>query len=204
MAKHLTHELYEELKGVLFNDSSLKGAHFIELCDKNRTPLVFLQNITGFMVGREYEARGICKDGAKFIMVQSGASVPKFTVMVNGSFGAGNYGMCGRAYDGRFIFSWPNHQIGIMGAEQAANTLADVKVRQLERAGEKPTDAEIEAIRRPVLESYARESSAYYATSQIWDDGLIDPVDTRNALGMAISASLNTPIEDPHYGVLRF
>ena len=189
--------------GVLFNDSSLKGAHFIELCDKNRTPLVFLQNITGFMVGREYEARGICKDGAKFIMVQSGASVPKFTVMVNGSFGAGNYGMCGRAYDGRFIFSWPNHQIGIMGAEQAANTLADVKIRQLERAGQTPTAAEIEAIRQPVIESYARESSAYYATSHLWDDGLIDPVDTRNALGMAISASLNTPIDEPHYGVLR-
>ncbi len=189
--------------GVLFNDSSLKGAHFIELCDKNRTPLVFLQNITGFMVGREYEARGICKDGAKFIMVQSGASVPKFTIMVNGSFGAGNYGMCGRAYDGRFIFSWPNHQIGIMGAEQAANTLADVKIRQLERAGETPTEAEIEAIRAPVLESYAREASAYYATSQIWDDGIIDPVDTRNALGIAISASLGVPFEDPHYGVLR-
>jgi 3-methylcrotonyl-CoA carboxylase beta subunit len=189
--------------GVLFNDSSLKGAHFIELCDQNRTPLVFLQNITGFMVGREYEARGICKDGAKFIMTQSGASVPKFTVIVNGSFGAGNYGMCGRAYDGRFIFSWPNHQIGIMGAEQAANTLADVKIRQLERAGEKPTEAEIEAIRAPILESYARESSAYYATSQLWDDGIIDPVDTRNALGVAISASLNAPIPEPRYGVLR-
>lgn len=189
--------------GVLFNDSSLKGAHFIELCDKNRTPLVFLQNITGFMVGREYEARGICKDGAKFIMTQSGASVPKFTVMVNGSFGAGNYGMCGRAYDGRFIFSWPNHQIGIMGAEQAANTLAEVKVRQLERAGETLSDEDIEAIRQPVIESYARESSAYYATSHLWDDGIIDPVDTRNALGLAISASLNTPIEEPSYGVLR-
>jgi len=189
--------------GVLFNDSSLKGAHFIELCDKNRTPLVFLQNITGFMVGQEYEARGICKDGAKFIMVQSGASVPKFTVMVNGSFGAGNYGMCGRAYDGRYIFSWPNHQVGIMGAEQAANTLAEVKIRQLERAGEKPTDDEIDAIRTPIIESYAQESSAYYATSHLWDDGLIDPVDTRNALGIAISTSLNTPIEPPSYGVLR-
>jgi 3-methylcrotonyl-CoA carboxylase beta subunit len=189
--------------GVLFNDSSLKGAHFIELCDQNRTPLVFLQNITGFMVGREYEARGICKDGAKFIMTQSGASVPKFTVMVNGSFGAGNYGMCGRAYDGRFIFSWPNHQIGIMGAEQAANTLVDVKIRQLERAGEAPSEAEIEAIRAPIIESYARESSAYFATSHLWDDGVIDPVDTRNALGIAISAALNAPIPEPGYGVLR-
>ena len=189
--------------GVLFSESSLKGAHFIELCDKNRTPLVFLQNITGFMVGREYEAGGICKDGAKFIMTQSGASVPKFTVMVNGSFGAGNYGMCGRAYDGRFIFSWPNHQIGIMGAEQAANTLADVKIRQLERAGQTLGEAEIRAIREPVIESFARESSAYYATSHLWDDGIIDPVDTRNALGMAISASLHTPIDEPSYGVLR-
>ena len=189
--------------GVLFSDSSLKGAHFIELCDKNRTPLVFLQNITGFMVGREYEAGGICKDGAKFIMTQSCASVPKFTVMVNGSFGAGNYGMCGRAYDGRFVFSWPNHQIGIMGAEQAANTMADVKIRQLERAGETPSPEQIEAIREPIIEGFARESSAYYATSHLWDDGIIDPVDTRNALGIAISASLHTPIDEPSYGVLR-
>jgi 3-methylcrotonyl-CoA carboxylase beta subunit len=189
--------------GVLFNDSSLKGAHFIELCNQNRTPLVFLQNITGFMVGREYEARGICKDGAKFIMTQSCSSVPKFTVMCNGSFGAGNYGMCGRAFDPRFIFSWPNHQIGIMGAEQAANTLADVKIRQLERQGGTVSPEEIAQIREPVLESFERESSAYYATSQIWDDGIIDPVDTRNALGIAISAALHTPIEEPRYGVLR-
>ena len=189
--------------GVLFNDSSLKGAHFIELCNQNKTPLVFLQNITGFMVGREYEARGICKDGAKLIMTQAGSEVPKFTIMCNGSFGAGNYGMCGRAYDGRFIFSWPNHQIGIMGAEQAANTLADVKIRQLERQGLEVSDAEIEEIRQPVIESYARESSAYYATSHLWDDGIIDPVDTRNALGIAISASLGAPIAEPSYGVLR-
>ena len=190
--------------GVLFNDSSLKGAHFIELCNQNRTPIVFLQNITGFMVGREYEARGICKDGAKFIMAQAGSAVPKLTVMVNGSFGAGNYGMCGRAYDGRFVFSWPNHQIGIMGAEQAANTLADVKVRQLERAGQTLSPEEIEAIRGPVLESYERESSAYYATSHLWDDGIIDPADTRNALGIALSVARNTPIEEPRYGVMRF
>ncbi len=189
--------------GVLFNDSSLKAAHFIELCNQNRTPLLFLQNITGFMVGREYEAKGICKDGAKMIMTQAGSEVPKFTVMVNGSFGAGNYGMCGRAYDPRFIFTWPNHQIGIMGAEQAANTMADVKIRQLEREGRTLGADEIEAIRRPILESYQRELSAYYATSQLWDDGIIDPVDTRNALGIAISASLNAPIGAPHYGVLR-
>ena len=189
--------------GVLFNDSSLKAAHFMELCNQNRTPLVFLQNITGFMVGQEYEARGICKDGAKMIMVQSCSEVPKFTVMVNGSFGAGNYGMCGRAYDGRFIFSWPNHQIGIMGAEQAANTLADVKIRQLERAGQKLSEAEVDAIKQPILESYGRELSAYYATSHLWDDGLIDPADTRNALGVSIAASLNAPIGEPRYGVLR-
>jgi 3-methylcrotonyl-CoA carboxylase beta subunit len=164
---------------------------------------VFLQNITGFMVGREYEARGICKDGAKFIMAQAGSAVPKFTVMVNGSFGAGNYGMCGRAYDGRFVFSWPNHQIGIMGAEQAANVLADVKVRQLERAGTTLTDTEIEEIRLPVIESFERESNAYYATSQIWDDGIIDPVDTRNTLGIALSVAENVPIEEPRYGVMR-
>jgi len=189
--------------GVLFNESSLKAAHFMELCNQNDTPLVFLQNITGFMVGSDAEARGICKDGAKMIMVQAGSRVPKLTVMVGGSYGAGNYGMCGRAYDPRFLFSWPNHQIGIMGAEQAANTLADVKIRQLERAGETPTEAEIAAIREPILESYARESSAYYATSHLWDGGIIDPVDTRNALGMALSAALNAPFGEPGYGVLR-
>ncbi len=175
----------------------------MELCNQNGTPLVFLQNITGYMVGADYEARGICKDGAKMIMVQTCSEVPKFTVMVNGSFGAGNYGMCGRAYDGRFVFSWPNHQIGIMGAEQAANTLVDVKIRQLERAGQKLTPDEIEEIRKPVLESYERELSAYYATSHLWDDGLIDPADTRNVLGISISAALNAPIGEPRYGVLR-
>jgi len=189
--------------GVLFNDSSLKGAHFIELCGQNRTPLVFLQNITGFMVGREAEARGICKDGAKMIMVQACAEVPKLTVMVNGSFGAGNYGMCGRAFDPRFVFSWPNHQIGVMGAEQAADTLAEVKLRQLAREGRTPSPDEIEAIRQPILASYEREISAYYATSQLFDDGILDPVDTRNALAIALSASLGAPIGEPRTGVLR-
>jgi 3-methylcrotonyl-CoA carboxylase beta subunit len=189
--------------GVLFNDSSLKGAHFMELCNQNRTPLVFLQNITGFMVGSEAESRGICKDGAKMIMVQSCSEVPKLTVMVNGSFGAGNYGMCGRAFDGRFLFAWPNHQIGVMGAEQAANTLAEVKIRQLEREGRTLGEPEIEAIRAPILESYRRELSAYYSTSHLWDDGILDPVDTRNALGIALSAALNAPIGTPRYGVLR-
>jgi 3-methylcrotonyl-CoA carboxylase beta subunit len=175
----------------------------MRLVDRDRTPLLFLQNITGYMVGREYEERGITKDGAKMIMTQVGCSVPKFTVIVGGSFGAGNYGMCGRAYDGRFLWMWPQSQIAVMGAEQAANTLAEVKIRQLERHGQKLTEAEIEAIRQPVLESYRAESDAYYSTSELWDDGILDPVDTRNALGMAISASLNAPFGEQGYGVLR-
>lgn len=189
--------------GVLFNDSSLKGAHFIQLCDKNRTPLLFLQNITGFMVGKEYERRGISKDGAKLIMAVSGASVPKFTINCNGAFGAGVYGMSGRAFDPRFLFSWPGGGTSVMGAEQAANVLSEVKIRQLEREGRTLSEAEIAAIRDPVLEGYKREQSAYYATSELWDDGILDPVDTRNALGMCISASLNAPIDPPHYGVFR-
>ncbi len=189
--------------GVLFNDSSLKAAHFMRLCDRDRTPLVFLQNITGYMVGREYEERGITKDGAKMIMTQVGCSVPKFTVIVGGSFGAGNYGMCGRAYDGRFLWMWPQSQIAVMGAEQAANTLAEVKIRQLERQGHRLSDAEIAAIREPVLERFRAESDAYHSTSELWDDGILDPLDTRNALGMAIVASLNAPFGEPGYGVLR-
>jgi 3-methylcrotonyl-CoA carboxylase beta subunit len=155
------------------------------------------------MVGREYEQRGITKDGAKMIMAVSGCEVPKFTVMCHGSFGAGNYGMSGRAFDSRFLFAWPNHQIGVMGAEQAANTLVDVKVRQQAKLGKQLTAADIAAIREPVLEEYQRTSSAYYSTSEIWDDGILDPVDTRNALGIALSAALNTPIKDPGYGIFR-
>ena len=189
--------------GVLFNDSSLKAAHFMRLCDRDRTPLVFLQNITGYMVGREYEERGITKDGAKMIMTQVGCSVPKFTVIVGGSFGAGNYGMCGRAYDGRFLWMWPQSQIAVMGAEQAANTLAEVKIRQLERHGHQLTEQEIAAIRDPVLTRFRAESDAYHSTSELWDDGILDPLDTRNALGMAIIASLNAPFGEPGYGVLR-
>src|SRR6202008_5021423 len=145
--------------GVLFNDSSLKGAHFIQLCDKNRTPLLFLQNITGFMVGREYERRGITKDGAKLIMAVAGASVPKFTVVCNGSYGAGTYGMAGRAFDPRLMFTWPQSQISVMGAEQAAGVLAEVKVRQLARSGEAPSEEQLAAIRNPILEDYRRQSS---------------------------------------------
>ncbi|MGJ8670364.1 MAG: acyl-CoA carboxylase subunit beta [Oceanococcus sp.] len=189
--------------GVLFNDSALKGAHFIQLCNQNKVPIVFLQNITGYMVGREYERAGITKDGAKMIMAVTGCEVPKFTVMCHGSFGAGNYGMSGRAFDSRLLFTWPQHQISVMGAEQAANTLAEVKVRQLARSGETLTPEQIEGIRQPVLAEFQRKSSAYWSTSEIWDDGIVDPVDTRNALGMAISASLNSPIQDPSYGVFR-
>jgi 3-methylcrotonyl-CoA carboxylase beta subunit len=190
--------------GVLFSESALKGTHFIELCDKDRTPLLFLQNITGFMVGKEYERRGITKDGAKMIMAVSGASVPKFTVNVNASFGAGTYGMAGRAFDTRFLFTWPHAQVGVMGAEQAAGVLTEVKLRQLAREGSTLDAAQIAAIRDPVLARYRETSGAYYATSQLWDDGVLDPADTRNALGLCLSASLNAPIETPpHYGVFR-
>jgi 3-methylcrotonyl-CoA carboxylase beta subunit len=189
--------------GVIFNDSALKGAHFMQLCDQTRVPMLFLQNITGYMVGREYEQRGITKDGAKMIMAVSGAEVPKITVICNGSFGAGNYGMAGRAFDPRFLFMWPQSQISVMGGEQAANVLAEVKVRQLARAGQTLSETEISRIREPIQEEYKRLSSAYYSTSQMWDDGILDPVDTRNALGVAISATLNAPIGQPHYGVFR-
>ncbi len=189
--------------GVLFNDSALKGAHFIQLCDKARIPLVFLQNITGFMVGRAYEQRGITKDGAKMIMAVAGAAVPKFPVVCNSSFGAGTYGMAGRAFDSRLMFSWPNSQVGVMGAEQAANTLTDVKLRQLEREGRKLSAAEVAAIRDPVLADYKRQASAWYATSEMWDDGVLDPTDTRNALGIGLSAALNAPIGDSRFGVFR-
>lgn len=190
--------------GVLFNDSSLKGAHFMELCNQNNTPLVFLQNITGYMVGREYERKGITKDGAKMIMAQSCSRVPKFTVMCNGSFGAGNYGMCGRAFDGRLLLSWPNHQIGVMGGDQAANTLADVKISQMKRNGGVVDQAIVDQLWQDTRSAYQEQLSAYYSTSEIWDDGIIDPVGTRNALAVAISASLNAPLGDPGYGVFRF
>lgn len=189
--------------GVLFNDSSLKAAHFIQLCNQNATPMVFLQNITGYMVGREYEMRGITKDGAKMIMAQAGSEVPKLTVICNGSFGAGNYGMAGRAYDPRLLFMWPQSQISVMGAEQAANVLSEVKLRQLALHGETLSPEQIAQIREPVLEDYRNQSSAYYSTSKLWDDGILDPVDTRNALGIGISAALNAPIGEPHYGIFR-
>jgi 3-methylcrotonyl-CoA carboxylase beta subunit len=190
--------------GVLLSESALKGTHFIELCDKDRTPLLFLQNITGFMVGREYERRGITKDGAKMIMAVSGASVPKFTVNANASFGAGTYGMSGRAFDSRFMFSWPHSQVGVMGAEQAADVLTQLKVKQLARDGDVLSPSEIDAIRDPIIADFRRKAGALYATSELWDDGILDPVGTRQALGICISAALNAPIpETPHYGVFR-
>lgn len=190
--------------GVLFNDSSLKGGHFVELCNQNNTPLLFLQNITGYMVGSEYERRGITKDGAKMIMAVSCSHVPKFTVMCHGSFGAGNYGMCGRAFDGRFLFSWPNHEIGVMGGEQAAKTLTEVKVNQMMRNGEDIRSDVLEKLQAETGRAYQEQTSAYHATSEIWDDGILDPVQTRNALGVAISASLNAPLGDRGFGVFRF
>jgi len=189
--------------GVLFSDSALKGAHFIELCDQNRTPLLFLQNITGFMVGREYERRGITKDGAKMIMAVSGASVPKISINCGASFGAGTYGMNGRAFDPRFMFSWPRSQVAVMGAEQAAGVLTTVKIKQMEREGGALTDEQIAAIREPVIAEYQRSSSAWYATSELWDDGVIDPLATRETVAIALSAALNTPIAEPRYGVFR-
>ncbi len=190
--------------GILFNDSAIKGAHFIELCNQNNTPMLFLQNITGYMVGREYEAAGITKDGAKMIMAQTCSHVPKLTVMCHGSFGAGNYGMCGRAFDGRLLFSWPNHQIAVMGGEQAASTLAEVKLRQLQRTGAAADPAAIEQLRAATLQAYEEQTSAYYSTSELWDDGILDPVDTRNALGVALSVALNAPAGRPGNGVFRF
>jgi 3-methylcrotonyl-CoA carboxylase beta subunit len=190
--------------GILFNDSAIKGAHFIELCNQNNTPMLFLQNITGYMVGCEYEAAGITKDGAKMIMAQTCSHVPKLTVMCHGSFGAGNYGMCGRAFDGRLLFSWPNHQIAVMGGEQAASTLAEVKLRQLQRTGAAADPAAIEQLRAATLQAYEEQTSAYYSTSEIWDDGILDPVDTRNALGVALSVAVNAPAGRPGNGVFRF
>jgi 3-methylcrotonyl-CoA carboxylase beta subunit len=190
--------------GILFNDSAIKGAHFIELCNQNDTPLLFLQNITGFMVGREYEAAGITKDGAKMIMAQSCSHVPKLTVMCHGSFGAGNYAMCGRAFDGRLLFTWPNHQIAVMGGEQAAGTLVEVKLRQLQRDGASADPGALAQLRAATLAAYEEQTSAYYSTSELWDDGILDPVDTRNALGIALAAALNSAPLARGNGVYRF
>jgi acetyl-CoA carboxylase carboxyltransferase component len=190
--------------GVLFSESALKGTHFIELCDQRGIPLIFLQNITGFMVGRAYEAGGIAKDGAKMVHAVANASVPKLTVIVGGSFGAGNYGMAGRAYNPRFLWMWPNARISVMGGEQAANVLLAVKRDQLARQGQAPmSEQEEAAFMEPILEKYEREGSPYYSTARVWDDGVIDPADTRQVLALALSVVLNAPREERAFGVFR-
>jgi 3-methylcrotonyl-CoA carboxylase beta subunit/propionyl-CoA carboxylase len=189
--------------GVLFSESALKATHFIELCSVRGVPLVFLQNITGFMVGRQAEHGGITKDGAKMVHAVANASVPRFTVIIGGSFGAGNYAMCGRAYDPRLLWMWPNARIAVMGGEQAASVLASVKREQAARAGSAWSDADEAAIRSPILEKYEREGSPYYATARLWDDGLLDPVATRNALGIGLAAAANAPVAPPRFGVFR-
>jgi 3-methylcrotonyl-CoA carboxylase beta subunit len=189
--------------GVLFSESALKGTHFIELCSQRGIPLVFLQNITGFMVGKKYESGGIAKDGAKMVTAVSCARVPKFTVITGGSFGAGNYGMCGRAFNPRFLWMWPNARISVMGGEQAAGVLATVKRAAMERDGQKWSPAQEQSFRKPILQQYETEGHPYYASARLWDDGVIDPADTRKVLGLAISASLNAPIEETKYGVFR-
>jgi len=189
--------------GVLFSESALKGTHFIELCCQRRIPLVFLQNITGFMVGRQYEHEGIAKHGAKMVMAVANAEVPKFTVVIGGSFGAGNYGMCGRAYGPRQLWMWPNARISVMGGEQAANVLLTVKLDQLAARGETMTPEEQAEFKRPTLETYEREGSPYYSTARLWDDGILDPVDTRMAIALGISAAYNAPIPETRFGVFR-
>ncbi len=189
--------------GILFAESALKGAHFVELCNQRGIPLVFLQNITGFMVGKQYENNGIAKDGAKMVMAVACAQVPKFTVIIGGSYGAGNYAMCGRAYAPRQLWMWPNARISVMGGEQAATVLATVKKDQLQEKGKKISAAEEEAIRKPILEKYEHEGSCYYSTARLWDDGVIDPVQTRMVLGLGIAAALNAPVPKTDYGVFR-
>ena len=189
--------------GILFAESALKGTHFIELCNQRNVPLVFLQNITGFMVGKKYEQAGIAKDGAKMVTAVACSHVPKFTVVVGGSFGAGNYAMCGRAYGGRFLWMWPNARISVMGGEQAASVLATVKRDGIEARGGQWSASEEEAFKAPLREQYERQGHPYYASARLWDDGIIDPADTRRVLGLAISASMNAPMEPQRYGVFR-
>jgi acetyl-CoA carboxylase carboxyltransferase component len=190
--------------GVLFSESALKGTHFIELCTARNIPLLFLQNITGFMVGREYEAGGIAKDGAKMVHAVANAKVPKLTVIIGGSFGAGNYGMCGRGYGPRFLWMWPNSRISVMGGEQAANVLLTIKRDQLARQGQPDmTPEEQAAFKQPILDRYEHEGSPYYSTARLWDDGILDPVETRRVLGLALSACLNGPSQATQYGVFR-
>ncbi|MDF2096590.1 carboxyl transferase domain-containing protein [Aquibaculum arenosum] len=189
--------------GILFSESALKGAHFIELCAQRGIPLVFLQNISGFMVGRKYEAGGIARDGAKLVTAVATAKVPKFTVIIGGSFGAGNYGMCGRAYDPRFLWMWPNARISVMGGEQAANVLATVRRDALAARGQDWPETEEEAFKAPIRSQYEEQGHPYYATARLWDDGIIDPRDTRRCLGLGLSAALNAPLEPTRFGLFR-
>jgi acetyl-CoA carboxylase carboxyltransferase component len=189
--------------GVLFSESALKGAHFITLCAMRKIPIVFLQNITGFIVGKQYEHGGIAKDGAKMVHAVANADVPKFTVIVGGSYGAGNYAMCGRAYNPRLLWMWPNARICVMGGEQAANVLLTVKLRQLKKEGKGMSEEEKKKFMAPILKKYEIESSAYYSTARIWDDGILDPLETREALALGISMSLNAPIPDSKFGIFR-
>jgi len=189
--------------GILFGESAQKGAHFVELCAQRKIPLLFLQNITGFMVGQQYEAGGIAKHGAKMVHAVACAEVPKLTVLIGGSFGAGNYGMCGRAYDPRFLFMWPNARISVMGGEQAAGVLATLKRDQLETRGEQWSQDDETRFKQPILDTYEDQGHPYYASARIWDDGVIDPADTRMVLGLALSACLNAPIKDTQFGVFR-
>jgi len=189
--------------GILFSESALKGAHFIELCNQRGIPLVFLQNITGFMVGKEYENGGIAKDGAKLVTAVACSVVPKFTVVIGGSFGAGNYGMCGRAYDPRFLWTWPNARISVMGGEQAASVLATVRRDGFERRGEEWSAEDEEAFKAPIRDQYEAQGSPYYSTARLWDDGVIDPADTRRVLGMGLAVASHAPVPEPSYGIFR-
>lgn len=189
--------------GILFSESAQKGAHFIELCAQRKIPLIFLQNITGFMVGQQYESGGIAKHGAKMVMAVACAQVPKLTVLIGGSFGAGNYGMCGRAYDPRFMFMWPNARISVMGGEQAAGVMAQIKRDQFEREDKHWPAEDEKAFKQPILDTYEKQGHPYFASARLWDDGVIDPADTRMILGLSLSASLNKPIEETKFGVFR-
>jgi 3-methylcrotonyl-CoA carboxylase beta subunit len=189
--------------GILFSESALKGAHFIELCNQRGIPLLFLQNITGFMVGRAYEAGGIARDGAKMVTAVACSTVPKFTVVIGGSFGAGNYAMCGRSYSPRFLWTWPNARISVMGGEQAANVLATVRRDGIEARGETWSAEEEEAFKAPIRDQYETQGHPYYATARLWDDGVIDPVDTRTVLSLGLAASMYAPYGRPDWGVFR-
>jgi len=189
--------------GILFSESALKGAHFIELCTQRGIPLLFLQNITGFMVGSKVESEGIAKNGAKLVNAVASARVPKVTVIIGGSYGAGNYAMCGRAYEPRFLYMWPNARISVMGGEQAASVLAQVKREKKKRQGDAWSDEDEKAFKAPLLEQYNQQSSAYYSSARLWDDGVIDPVDTRKIIGMSFSITLNAPILPTQFGLFR-